>query len=40
MIQDPEQTSPDPVPNEDDTDSSGAGYGNHGEAGDEETPSH
>lgn len=36
MIIDPEQTSPENLPNDDEADSSGGGYGNHGEAGDEE----
>ncbi|WP_312487793.1 hypothetical protein [Sphingomonas sp.] len=36
MINDPEQTQPEQVPNEDDADSSGGGYGNHGEAGKEQ----
>ncbi|MGX0583852.1 hypothetical protein [Sphingomonas sanguinis] len=36
MIQDPEQTTPQPTQNEDDADHSGGGYGNHGEAGEEE----
>lgn len=36
MIHDPEQTTPQPTPNEDDTDHSGGGYGNHGEAGEDE----
>jgi hypothetical protein len=34
MIQDPETTKPDQIPNEDEADSSGAGYGNHGDADD------
>ena len=36
MIHDPEQTTPQPTQNEDDADHSGGGYGNHGEAGEEE----
>lgn len=40
MIHDPEQTTPEQRPNEDDADHSGGGYGNHGEAGDEEQDRH
>ncbi len=36
MIHDPEQTTPQPTQNDDDADHSGGGYGNHGEAGEEE----
>lgn len=36
MIHNPEQTTPAEVPNENDADHSGGGYGNHGVAGDEE----
>lgn len=36
MIHDPEQTTPAEVPNENDADHSGGGYGNHGEVGDED----
>ncbi|WP_375244742.1 hypothetical protein [Sphingomonas parapaucimobilis] len=32
MMTDPEQTSPENVPNEDEADTSGGGYGNHGDA--------
>jgi hypothetical protein len=32
MMTDPEQTSPENLPNEDEADSSGGGYGNHGDA--------
>lgn len=39
MIHDPEPTQPDEIPNEDDADSSGAGYGNHGDADEEQDPS-
>lgn len=33
MTSNPEPTQPDQIPNEDEADSSGAGYGNHGDAG-------
>ncbi len=36
MIHDPEQTTPQPTQNDDDADHSGGGYGNHGEAGEDE----
>ncbi|MEK9210151.1 hypothetical protein [Sphingomonas sp. 2378] len=36
MTTDPEPTQPDQIPNEDEADSSGGGYGNHGDAGEEE----
>ncbi|WP_322963597.1 hypothetical protein [Sphingomonas fuzhouensis] len=36
MIHDPEQTSPENLPNEDEADSSGGGYGNHGDADEEQ----
>ncbi|WP_294204076.1 hypothetical protein [uncultured Sphingomonas sp.] len=36
MIHDPEQTTPQPTQNDDDADHSGGGYGNHGEAGENE----
>ncbi|WP_275934703.1 hypothetical protein [Sphingomonas yabuuchiae] len=36
MMTDPEQTSPENLPHEDEADTSGGGYGNHGDAGEEE----
>ncbi|WP_343526811.1 hypothetical protein [Sphingomonas sp.] len=36
MITDPEPTPPNQVPNEDEADRSGGGYGNHGDAKEDE----
>ncbi|WP_267432461.1 hypothetical protein [Sphingomonas sp. GM_Shp_1] len=36
MTTNPEPTQPNSIPNEDEADSSGAGYGNHGDADEEE----